>query len=167
MATVAWVLHALAGLNPTTEVRLLRVERNGEVSEFELAEIDDVHVEHDARSGVPLAVWLVTGEGPTGEHGGGRTRIMAGAPRRVWVPDLGPGPPSVEGVDDGGALPALRAEPRRDRRGGEVVVRRTRISWDARPGSVAVGGVASDPSASIRLSRRGRVPRDSRGGRSS
>ena len=67
MATVAWVLHTLAGLNPTTEVRLLRVERNGEVSEFELAEIDDVHVEHDARSGVPLAAWLVTGEGPTGE----------------------------------------------------------------------------------------------------
>ena len=61
MATVAGVLHALAGLDPTAEVRLMRVERRGEFSEFALTEIDDVHVEHDAWSGRPLGAWLVAG----------------------------------------------------------------------------------------------------------
>lgn len=65
MATVAWVLHALAGLDPTTEVRLMRVERRGEFSEFALTEIDDVHVEHDASSGRPVGAWLVAGH-PSG-----------------------------------------------------------------------------------------------------
>ena len=117
MATVAWVLRALAGLDPTTEVRLLRVERNGEVSEFELAEIDDVHVEHDARSGVPLRRLAGERRGADRRAGGGRAGVVARAPRRVRVPDVGAGAAPVEGVDDGGALPALRAEPRGDRRG--------------------------------------------------
>ena len=47
VATVGSVIGALKGLDPSLPVGALRVERHREVTDFELGDVVEVHVEHD------------------------------------------------------------------------------------------------------------------------
>lgn len=61
MATVGSVIAALQGLDPWLPIGALRVERQREVTDFEVGDVVEVHVEHDRGSGEPLAAWVVVG----------------------------------------------------------------------------------------------------------
>lgn len=61
VATVGSVIEALRGLDPELPVGALRVERHSEITEFDFADVVEVHVEHRQRSGRPRAAWVVVG----------------------------------------------------------------------------------------------------------
>jgi hypothetical protein len=61
VATVGSVLAVLRGLDPDLPLGALRVERHGEMTDFDLGDVVEVHVESDRVSGRPLSVWAVVG----------------------------------------------------------------------------------------------------------
>jgi hypothetical protein len=69
VATVGSVIAALQWLGPELAVGVLRVERHGEVTAFDVGELVEIHVEHDGHSGRPRAVWVVVGL-PTADMSG-------------------------------------------------------------------------------------------------
>ena len=61
VVTVGSVIAALQGLDPSLPVGAFRVARHREVTDFELGDVVEVHVEHARSSGDPLAAWVVVG----------------------------------------------------------------------------------------------------------
>jgi hypothetical protein len=61
VATVGSLIAALKGLDPGLPVGALRVERRGEMTDFALGEVTEVHVESDRTTGAPRAAWVVVG----------------------------------------------------------------------------------------------------------
>jgi hypothetical protein len=61
VATVGSVVAALQGLDSSLPLGALRVERHGEVTDFDVGDVVEVHVEQHRTTGEPLAAWVVTG----------------------------------------------------------------------------------------------------------
>src|SRR5580765_5761598 len=61
VATVGSLMATLKGLDPALPVGALRVERRGEMTDFALGEVAEVHVESDRLTGLPRAAWVVVG----------------------------------------------------------------------------------------------------------
>ena len=115
VATVGSLIAALKGLDPALPVGALRVERRREMTDFALGDVAEVHVESDRSTGAPRAAWVVVGlptvETPVELFDHVPVGVDGDAGVRVRVADPG-GAPST-GDDVGGAVPALRAGPRR------------------------------------------------------
>jgi hypothetical protein len=61
VATIGAVLAVLRRLDPDLPLGALRVERHGEMTDFDLGDVVEAHVESEHVSGVPLAAWVVVG----------------------------------------------------------------------------------------------------------
>jgi hypothetical protein len=61
VATVGSVLAVLQGLDPDLPLGALRVERHGEMTDFDLGDVVEAHVASHRMSGCPVGAWVVVG----------------------------------------------------------------------------------------------------------